>query len=397
MPDDGRATEQAVPDPPSSPAPVGTSTGKRHHHHLHTGTIVAGAAVLLALGLVVGAVVAPSPEPPIFGSTTTTTGQGGSNSLAPGSPANSAALARVTGPTLVDINVTDAYQAVQGAGTGMVLTPSGVVLTNNHVIEGETSLSVRDIGNGKTYGATVLGYDRSHDVAVLRLTNASRLQTITVGASDLVAVGDGAVAVGNAQGAGGTPSHAGGKITALEQTISAQDQVSGTSEKLTGLFETNANIVPGYSGGALVNVSARVIGMVTAASQAYQFGSNATQGYAVPIATAREIAAQIVSGHRSATVHIGPTPFLGVQVTTPSDGSEGALIANVVSDGPAHRAGLSSGDTITALNGTTVTSPEELTAALLELTPASTVTVHYLDQSGQPLTVEVTLGTGPPQ
>ncbi len=173
--------------------------------------------------------------------------------------------------------------------------------------------------------------------------------------------------------------------------------MSGTSEQLTGLFETNAAIVPGFSGGALVDTSSRVIGMVTAASEGYQFGSNAAQGYAIPIATARKVATQIVAGKSSSTVHVGATPFLGVHVTNPRAGAEGAVIASVVPGGPADVAGLSNGDTITAINGMPVTSPESLTEELLRLSPGSTVQMQYVDPSGQQSSVDVTLTGGPPQ
>lgn len=381
-----------APDPaaggPPGPPPLG-----RHHHHVHTRTIAGGAVVLLAMGAVIGTFLAPAPNAP--SSSTPTTVARGSSTESPGAPANSAALAAAAAPALVDIDVTDAYQAVAGAGTGMVLTSSGVVLTNNHVVEGETSVSVRDVGNGRTYGATVLGYDRSQDVAVLQLAGASGLRTIAMGDSGLAAVGDGVVAVGNARGTGGTPSRAGGAITALDQSIYAQDEVTGATEQLTGLFETNASIVPGYSGGALVNTSSRVIGMVTAASEGFEFGSSATQGYAIPIATARRIAAEIVAKERSDTVHVGATPFLGVQVT--AAGSEGALIATVVSGGPADRAGLTSGDTITAVDTVPVTSPESLTDALLRFSPGATVRILSVDPSGRQSSVDVTLARGPPQ
>ncbi len=393
-----RGPQDASPEPaPPTSRPSGAPPLGRHHHHVHTRTIIVSAVMFMALGAVIGALLTPSSNTPSPSSTSTTVAAKGSSSKSPGAPDNSAALASTTAPALVDINVTDAYQAVQGAGTGMVLTSNGVVLTNNHIVEGETQISVRDVGNGRTYRATVLGYDRSQDVAVLRLSGASGLKTITTGASGLVTVGDGVVAVGNAQGAGGTPSHAGGKITALDQSIAAQDEVSGTAEQLTGLFETNAAIVPGYSGGALVNTSARVVGMVTAASEGYQFGSNASQGYAIPIATARKVATQIVTGQGSDTVHVGATPFLGVHVMSTSSGSGGAVIASVVSGGPADVAGLSNGDTITAINGVPVTSPESLTHELLRLAPGSTVQVQYVDPSGQPSSVGVTLRSGPPQ
>jgi S1-C subfamily serine protease len=116
----------------------------------------------------------------------------------------------------------------------MVLTPTGVVLTNKHVIEGETSISVRDVGNETWYHADVLGYDRSLDVVVLQLVGASHLQKVKFGNSSKVSVGEGVIAGGNGEGAGGTPSHVGGAITAVDQSITAQDEISGSTEQLTG-------------------------------------------------------------------------------------------------------------------------------------------------------------------
>ena len=316
---------------------------------------------------------------------------------APGAPADTAALAKEVQGGLVDIDVVDSYQAAEGAGTGMVLTSNGEILTNNHVVEGETALSVRDVGNGVTYRATVVGYDRAQDVAVVQLVGASNLQTVVPGNSDKVAVGDGVVGVGNAEGKGGTPSHVGGEITATDQSISAQDEISGTSEQLDGLFQTDADIVPGDSGGALVDEAGQVVGMITAGAAGFQFGgSEVTAGYAVPLATALGAADQIVAGKSSRTVHIGATAFLGVGVQAPKSGS-GALIADVVPGSPADRSGLTRGDTLTALGGTPVSSPETLTDTLLGLRPGTTVSVRYLDSSGHPHTASVTLANGPPQ
>ena len=147
-----------------------------------------------------------------------------------------------------------------------MLSSNGVILTNNHVIDGATSISVTDIGNHKTYTASVVGYDRTKDIAVLQLHNASGLQTATLGNSSNASVGEDVVGVGNAGGTGGTPSAAGGTVTALNQSITASDDGDGTSEQLSGLIETNADIQPGDSGGALVDTSGDVLGIDTAAS-----------------------------------------------------------------------------------------------------------------------------------
>jgi S1-C subfamily serine protease len=178
-------------------------------------------------------------------------------------------------PGLVDVTSTLGLEGATAMGTGIVLTSNGEILTNNHVVNGATSVSVRDIGNNKTYKATVVGYDESHDVAVLQLSGASGLTTATTGNSSAVKVGDNVVGLGNAGGAGGTPSVAPGTVTALNQSITASDEGSGSSEQLSGLLETNANIQPGDSGGPLVNSYGQIIGMDTAASSS---GSQAGSG-----------------------------------------------------------------------------------------------------------------------
>jgi len=192
-----------------------------------------------------------------------------------GSPSSTSidpqAIAKKVSAGMVNVNTELGYQGAAAAGTGIVLTADGEVLTNNHVVEGATSIKVTDIGNGQTYTASVAGYDRSHDVAVLKLANASGLTTEALGDSSSVKVGDAVVGLGNAGGAGGDPIPAGGRVTALNQSITASDESSGSSEQLTGLIQVDANIQSGDSGGPLVNAQGQVIGMDTAASAGYQF------------------------------------------------------------------------------------------------------------------------------
>ena len=281
-----------------------------------------------------------------------------------------------------------------------MLTSNGVILTNNHVIDGATSISVTDVGNQKTYTASVVGYDRTKDIAVLQLHNASGLQTATLGNSSNASVGEDVVGIGNAGGTGGTPSAAGGTVTALNQSITASDEGDGTSEQLSGLIETNADIQPGDSGGALVDTSGDVLGVDTAASAGFSFQSNdqssGNQGFAIPIDTALSIARTIEAGAASSTVHIGETAFLGVEIN-PLTGSQlgrqrqrrrrlrwllrrqhrqhrlvrdrAPRVAGVVTNGPAQEAGLAQGDVITSLGGKTISSANDLTNAMGELPP----------------------------
>ncbi len=350
------------------------------------------------------------------------TGNGNSGSSGGSGPSDVSAIAAKVDPGLVDINTTLGYSQEQAAGTGIVISSNGVILTNNHVINGATKISVTDVGNNKTYTAKVVGYDRSHDIAVLQLQNASGLQTAPLSTSN-ASVGENVVGVGNAGGTGGTPSAAGGTVTALNQSITASDQGDGTSEQLSGLIETNANIQPGDSGGALVNTSGQVIGVDTAASAGYSFQFNGqsqgNQGFAIPIHTALSIARQIETGNSSSTVHIGETAFLGVEIS-PQGGSgssgnggfggffggnsgntgssvSGASVAGVVTNEPAQEAGIAQGDVITSLGGTTIGSANALTSAMLTYHPGDKVTIGWTDSSGQTHTATVQLSSGPPQ
>ncbi len=207
------------------------------------------------------------------------------------------AIAAKVDPGLVDINTQLTYEGAEGAGTGIVLTSTGEVLTNNHVIANSTKLTATDIGNGKTYNTEVLGYDSAHDIALIQLQGASGLRTATIADSSKAAVGDPVVAIGNAGGAGGTPSQAGGSITALGQSIAASDDLDGSSEQLTNLIQTNADVQPGDSGGSLVNTDGQVIGIDTAASQGFDFQSSQNQGFAIPINQALATVRQIRAGH----------------------------------------------------------------------------------------------------
>lgn len=301
-------------------------------------------------------------------------------------------------PALVDVNTTLSYQNAQAAGTGIVLTSTGEILTNNHVVQGATSISVTDIGNGRTYSASVVGYDVTADVAVLQLKGASGLTTAKIGNSSNVSVGDAVAALGNAGGVGGTPSYSAGSITALNQAITAADQGAGTSEQLAGLIQTNAQLAAGDSGGALVNSSGQVIGMNTAGSNGVNFQSTSGTGFAIPINAAMSIANQIKSGHGSTSVHIGQTGFLGIEVASSTfspSGSSGAVIAGVLNGSPAQTAGITAGDVITSVAGNTVTSSNDLTIALQQYHPGDKVSIGWTDQAGTPHTATVQLATGP--
>jgi len=339
------------------------------------------------------------------GSGNSDTQQPGTITSAPGAPSDISGILNKVDDAVVDINVTFSYQQAEGAGTGIVLTSTGEVLTNNHVIDGATSISVTDIGNGKTYQASVVGYDKTGDVAVLQLKDASGLATATLGDADSLKVGDAIVGIGNAGGVGGTPSAAGGSVTALNRTISVSDEMYGTTARLGGLIEVNAAIQSGDSGGPLVNADGAVIGMNTAAStRPSRDGSS--DGYAIPIDDALSIVKVIESGTGNSTIHVGPTAALGVLISTANQsnngqpelggsGTEGALVAGVVAGGPAANAGLAEGDIITSLGGHKVASSDRLSALMSGYRPGQSVKIGWTDADGQTHTSTITLGTGP--
>jgi S1-C subfamily serine protease len=302
-------------------------------------------------------------------------------------------------PGLVDVVSTLGYQQAQGAGTGLVLTSSGEVLTNNHVIDGATSISVTDIGNGHTYRASVVGYDQHHDIAVLQLQGASGLQTVNLGNSSTAAAGQRVVALGNAGGKGGAPSVVTGKIVGTGASIGASDQLAGTVEQLHGLIHHNAGIQPGDSGGPLVNRYGQVIGIDTAGGQSQ---SGQTQGFAIPINQAVSIARQVEAGTTSATVHIGPTGLMGVQIMQANAAAQngvpagsGAAVAGILPGSPAASAGLQAGDVIVSVNGQRVTSPEDLQSALEPHHPGDRIVIGWTSQAGQTQSGTLTLTTGP--
>ncbi|SEL84613.1 S1C family serine protease [Streptacidiphilus jiangxiensis] len=351
---------------------------------------------------------APSSSPP---TAPASTASGGTGTTGTTESSQGATLAQVAAGS-VDLVSEQGLAGTEAAGTGIVLTPDGIVLTNNHVINGATSLTGVDIGNGHSYTASVIGYDRSHDLALVRLHGASGLATLSLAPGARVSVGDAVTALGNAGGRGGQPARASGSVTALDQQIVATDEAGGSSEQLTGLIQVDAPIQAGDSGGPLVNATGQVIGIDTAASVGYHFSTTPTQGFAIPAAQAQSTADAIEAGRASATVHLGATAWLGVAVETAGQGAgggagggggggagggdvAGATIAQVVPGSPAAGLGLASGDVITALGGAPVADPNGLTALMDRHHPGDTVTLAWTDAFGQSQSASLQLGSGP--
>jgi len=286
---------------------------------------------------------------------------------------------------IVDIYTTLGFQDGAAAGTGMIITRSGEVLTNNHVISGATNFKVVDVTTHRKYNATVIGYSVSRDVAVLKLAHASGLRTVKRGGAIPLHVGMQIVARGNAQGRGGTPKAARGRIIALHQQIIARDE-TGDAETLNNTIATDAPVVPGYSGGPLENSQNRVLGMVTAG------GSH--RGFAIPVKQALLLVRKIESGKSSALVHVGPTAFLGVELDSRATN---ATIARVLPNEPADAAGLAAGDVITSLNGVTISTAKDVRRVVLSLVPGKAVSIGWTDTNSNAQTGTITPASGPPQ
>jgi S1-C subfamily serine protease len=306
--------------------------------------------------------------------------------------------ATAVGTGVVAIRTTLGYEGGAAAGTGVVLTSNGKVLTNNHVIRGATAIRIVVPQTGRSYQAKVVGYDVADDIAVLQASGASNLATVTVGNSSSLRVGQQVTATGNALG-GGRLASVTGRITGLGRTITAGDELNGT-EQLTGLIETNAPLQPGDSGGPLYDRAHRVVAINTAASVGFAFEATAaTDAYAIPINRALSIAKQIDTGRSTARVHVGGTPFLGVRITDGGfgfgDAGGGGFVADVVAGSPADRAGLVPGDVITAVGGRLITSSGDVLSALFSKVPGSSVEITWVDQLGAEHAATVTLASGP--
>src|SRR6266487_1050519 len=325
------------------------------------------------------------------------------------------AIANAVSPSVADITSRLQYQNATAEGTGIVISSSGLVLTNNHVVDGATQVTVQSNGSGRSYPARVLGTDRTKDVALLQLQGASGLKAASIGDSSKVKLGDPVVAIGNLNGQGGPPTVTSGAITALNRTITAGDQGSGNTETLNGVLQTNAQIGSGDSGGPLVNASGQVIGMDTAAAS--RFGQSQSVGFAIPINHAVSIAREIAAGRGSSTIQIGRPAFLGVSVcpsiakasqclangldggglgnTSVAPVDSGALVQSALHGTPAQAVGISAGDVITGIDGASVTSGQSLTKSMHTHRPGDKVSVTWVDTQGQRHTATVTLITGP--
>jgi S1-C subfamily serine protease len=307
-------------------------------------------------------------------------------------PADLSNVAAQVEPTVARIDTTINYQHAIGAGTGIVLDPSGTVLTNFHVVQGADTITATVAG--RSAPADLVGYDRNADVAVLQLRGMGGLPVAPLGDSSTLAAGDPVVALGNAQGSGSPLTQEAGQIVAFGRTISAKDELTGSSNQMRGLIEFAAPVRAGDSGGPLVNAAGQIVGMTTAATVNYRMGPGGS-GFAIPINDALGVAGQIRSRTPSDSVHVGPPTLLGVGVNSGNqpESLPGVIIFEVLNGGPAQQAGLHDGDVLLSINGEQLSSATGLTNVLDRHYPGDVVDLVWIDRAGQQQNGKATLSS----
>jgi S1-C subfamily serine protease len=286
---------------------------------------------------------------------------------------------------LVRIAATLKYEGGRAAGTGLVVTSNGEVITNHHVVEGATRIRVKVMSTGQSYRASVVGTDATDDVAVLQLKNAAGLATVTTDTSP-VAVGDAVTAVGDAGGSTTSFSAAAGKVIDTSKRITTHSEDGHASETLTGLLQISSDVISGDSGGATYDDQGDVVGMTTAASS----GSSDVVGYAIPIAKVLQIADDLEHGTQDARYAYGSPAFLGLGLR-----GDGTTIGGVYPGTPAARAGLTAGDTVTRVGSTRVSTATALKAAIAAHSPGDVVRIAWTDAAGTSHIAAVMLMSGP--
>jgi putative serine protease PepD len=286
-------------------------------------------------------------------------------------------VVKQVGPSVVLV------QTSQGLGSGIVLDTNGDVVTNDHVVQGASGFQVT-LADGKQSQAQLVGTFPADDLAVLHV-DAAGLHPAAFADSSSLQVGDVALAIGNPLGLQSSVTE--GIVSALGRTVNEDNGVA-----LPDVIQTSAAINPGNSGGALVDLQGQVIGIPTLAATDPQLGGSAAPGigFAIPSNTVRDIAAQLIRQGKVTNSH---RAWLGVEVAATTSG--GLLVAKVVPGGPAVKAGIRTGELITAVQGTATPDPATLADVLAGLRPGQTVRVAVVGPGGAHRTVRVTLGQFP--
>ncbi|MED5800726.1 trypsin-like peptidase domain-containing protein [Gordonia sp. Z-3] len=310
------------------------------------------------------------------------------NNAADVKPGSVTYAAQIASKSTADIKVAGAQGSA--VGSGIVLSPDGYVLTNNHVVAmaGNGSTIQVTTSDGKTYGAEVTGTSPSYDLAVIKLDGASGLTPAALGDSDGLQVGEQVVAVGSPENLSNTVTS--GIVSALSRTVTAADE-SGSGVTVYNGLQTDTPINPGNSGGPLVNLKGQVVG-VNSAVDTGQAASGGVQayglGFAIPVNTAKRIGNELLQDGQATK------PVLGVSgsLTATDSAAEGAQISSVQSGGAADQAGIKQGDVITKIGDTPISNYADLMAQILTHTPGETVSVT-VGSGSDARTVQVKLGS----
>lgn len=313
----------------------------------------------------------------------------------PRPPLDADDVTRDVSPVLVNITATTRAFGAAAAGSGIVLTGDGQVLTSHHVVKGAKAVQVSRVADGAVYNAQVLGYDARADIALLSLTGAAGLAAARIGSSSDLRVRDEVVAIGNAGGSGAATAVP-GRVSDLDSTIMAVNEQDFSRQALTGMLEIEAPVSSGQSGGALADHTGAVVGVIAAASGEREpppgDAADPPNGYAVPIDAAMRVVRQIRSGTPTESVHIGPAATLGVVISDASP--RGARIDMAIPGLPGQSAGLASGEIVTSIDGQAVTSARALRTAIDTRRPAEVVRLGVLETDGDKRVVSVRLAPG---
>jgi putative serine protease PepD len=409
QPSGGYADAPPTSDRPAGPggfppAPPGGPGDRGRRGPGWGGVAAVGVTAAVLSSLLTAGLVAATDDSTATGSPTVSTAQSAQTAPGPVTSSNAEnpdwqAVADAVEPSVVAVKVTSS-RGGSGEGSGVILDKSGQILTNNHVVAGASTVEV-DLSDGRGYTARVVGTDPSTDLAVLKIENPpSNLKPATLGSSSAVKVGDPVMAVGNPLGLAGTVTT--GIVSAVDRPVTTQaespDPLSQDQSEtvITNAIQTDAAVNPGNSGGALVDVQGRVVGINSSIASLGGAGGQSGSiglGFAIPIDEAKYVAEQLADGGTVAHAWLGVSPADG-EVTVNGAERAAAVLRSVVDGSPAEKAGLRSGDAVIAVDGDAVNSATSLVGQIHERRPDSPVTIEVV-RDGKALTIKATLGTTP--
>jgi serine protease Do len=388
--------------PPAGPEPQAAASKPPKKRRKHSGGRIARIAVALVLaaamgfaGGFVGARVGNAGNKVVIQQVERTDSSAASGTAVSSSGMTTSQVSEMVSPSVVVITTEQVVysqwswygqnQVESGAGSGVIISSDGYILTCAHVVSGASQITVT-IGD-TDYTATVVGEDDTSDVAVLKI-DATGLTPATVGDSDSLSVGDSVLAVGNPLGElGGTVTS--GIVSALNRSVTIQ----GTSSTNTmSLIQMDASVSPGNSGGGLFNMNGELIGLVNAKSSS----SDAEGlGFAIPINDAIQVAQDLLeNGYVSGRPYMGITYIAVTDAQTAAQfnvNAYGVYVVDVVQGGPADKAGLKVGDRIVSIDGTEIAQKDDLGTLMQQHTAGDTLSITVA-RDGQMQTVSLTLG-----